>query len=80
MSMGNGRWSDSGDVACDTAGRDRGWSLVSNFGRIGQETGCMRGVVALLSGAPWQRGVGLLSLTSIASGSPRSCWVGLVVV
>ena len=72
MSMGKGRWSDSGGVACDTAGHDRVLSLVSSLGRIALGMGCAPGVAAELSLAPWWHGVGLLSLTSIVLGSPCS--------
>ena len=72
VSMGKGRWFDSGGVACDTVGRDRVSSLVSSLGRIDLGAGCARGVAAKLSLAPWWHGIRLLSLTSIASGSPCS--------
>ena len=72
VSMGKGRWSDSGGVGCDIAGRCRVLSLVSTLGRIGLGTDCARGVAAELSLAPWWRSIGLLSSTSIASGSPHS--------
>ena len=72
MSMGKGRWSDSGGVACNTAGHDRVSSLVSSLGRIDLGTGCAQGVVAEPILPPWQLGTGLLLSTSIASGSPHN--------
>ena len=46
VSMGKGRWSDSGGVGCDTAGCCKVLSLVSSLGRIDLGMGCARGVAA----------------------------------
>ena len=70
MSMGKGRWSDSGGMVCNKVGCNRVSSLVSSLGRIDLGTGHAQGVAAELFLAPWQHGIGLLSSTFIVSGSP----------
>ena len=57
-------------MACNTLGCDRVLSLVSSLGIIDLGMGCAQGVAAEPISPSWQLGTGLLSLTSIASGSP----------
>ena len=72
VSIGNGRWSDSGGVGCNIAGHCRVSSLVSSLRRISLWTGGALDVVAGPISVPWQLGARLWSSTSIALGSPCS--------
>ena len=72
VSIGKGRWSDSGGVGCDTADHCKVPSLVSSLGRTSLWTGRALGVAAGPISVPWWLSTGLLSLTSIALGSPHS--------
>ena len=72
VSIGKGRWSDSGGVGCDIAGHCKVPSLVSNLGRTFLWAGMALDVVAKPISPSWQLGTGLLSSTSIASGSSHS--------
>ena len=72
VSIGKGRWSDSGGMVCNIAGRCKVSSLVFSLGRISLQTDGALGVAAGPISVPWRLGTGLLSLTSIALGSPHS--------
>ena len=72
VSIEKGRWSDSDGVAYSIVGHCKASSLVSSLGRISLQAGGALGVAAGPISVPWQLSTGLLSLTSIASGSPCS--------
>ena len=70
VSIGKGRWFDSGGVGCNIVGHCKVSSLVSSLRRIALGTGCARGVVAEPISPPWWLGARLWLSTSIALGSP----------
>ena len=70
VSIGKRRWSDSGGVGYNTVGHCKVPSLISSLGRTSLWTGGALGMAAEPISPPWQLVIGLLSSTSIVSGSP----------